>query len=243
MKIPVKLFTIATLAVVAAFPAEAGQIIFEESFESHPLNEALATGSGVDQWRTDGYSRTQAPGSAKVIQDSRLNDTNVLRTTPSGDEKGEPATLFNVVREFSPVTGNITFSVDVTPLVGTSQISLYSAEKGRPTHHCTVHLRTGRELKALALERDGNDVVPVEIAPILPGKKYRVVIHAELHPPARWSVKLIDLETGNELGSVSELQIKAANPEISHFLIGTTHAAQSEALWDNIRLEWVSVSS
>ena len=238
MKMPVKLRTIPSLLLATTLAACAADLVFEESFETHPVNETLLTGSGVDQWRTDGYSRSQFSGTAKIVQDERLNNTQVLHTTPKGSEEGEPSTLFNVVREFAPVSGNVIFSVDVTPLMGTAQISLFSAEKGKPTHYCMVHLRIGRDSKALALERNSDQVVPVEIASIQPGKPYRVVIQAALRDtPARWSVRLTDLETGSELGSVSELQIRATHPEISHFLIGTTHSAAGEALWDNIRLE------
>lgn len=238
MKMPVKFCAIATLSFAAAFSAAAADLLYEESFETEPLNEVLVTGTGVDQWRTDGYQRQQAPGTAKIVQDGRLNDTQVLHTTPKSTEEGEPSTVFNVVRELMPVTGNLTFSVDVTPLVGTSQISLFTTEKGLPIHHCMVHLRAGKELKALALERDGNNVVPVEIGPILPGKKYRVVIQASLQgSPAQWSARLIDLETESEVGSVTGLRIKTEHPEVSHFLLGTTHSAAGEALWDQIRLE------
>lgn len=226
---------IAALLLASVLTTPAAETIFEEDFETFAEEQPLPLGPDFGQWRADGYGSDHTPGVAEILRDPRLNDTLVLHTSP---KSSNPSTLFNIVREFTPINEDASFSVDVTPLVGTAQISLFSMEREVPSHFCMVHLRVGREMKAFALERDEAGVTPVEIAPIRPGTKYRVEIRLSFQQsPPEWSVRLINLDEEREVGFVEGLKIKLPSEHISHLLLGTTHSSDGEALWDNIRLQ------
>lgn len=224
-------------ALLAAPVLHASEPVFQEDFESYPLDSPVVDAAGGALWRITGYTQGESPGQATIVAGEGLNPSHVARTTPENVAGGVSGNSLSIVTTFPEATGKVRFETKLYAEYGSGQVLLRFEHDKTAVAPIQLLFRTSPKVEVVAIGRQEGEAGPqISLGSYRLQRWYQLVITADLEQQL-YEVELIDVEKGTPEFSVQGLDFQHPAPAINNLIMGAIFGTRSTYAWDDIKVE------